>query len=424
MIPGQRSAAATMRSSRRAATNRRLGLDVLRVIDRARRGRCRRSTCSLVRPTSSPATRRASALALLAMAFGVGLRFGSVPFHVHAIQLLEGRDRLALPLLTLVWGPALFGLVALAAVRGRRGALRACPCPPNAVSSPGLPCSRSPRGIAGALLQDDIDHLVAWSIVRTRRFVLLAFAAADAASWGSARAWLADPRDRQVGPPGVGARGRPHVRDALVVELRGWARRAPAAGGRAGAHRPGDRRRAGLRCVRRAARPAAQALRRPDQDGRLRRLVRSVVIVRCGCWSWASSGRRQVVSASPGEAFRRPPAGPAASDRRRPPRCCSTSIARRSRPCSCSRWPLLGLGVGARAVRPSRRGGGRRAGRRCLGAEPTSAPDRRSSRCRRSSPPPDASAAPTDSRTSDRRVGDRSHPPAPASRRRARPRAG
>jgi NADH:ubiquinone oxidoreductase subunit 2 (subunit N) len=225
MIPWARSVAADAAFVEATATNRRLGLDVLRVMIALVAAVA--ALDLLVGPADLIAGNPAGVgLALLATAFGVGLRFGSVPFHVHAIQLLEGRDRLALPLLTL-WGPALFALAALAAVHA--GVVPfGLPLSAERGVVAGIAVLSIAGGIAGALLQDDIDHVVAWSIVGDAAFVLLAFAAPDAASWGSARAWLVIlVTVKSALLAWALAVGRTFGTLSLS-QLRGWARRAPA----------------------------------------------------------------------------------------------------------------------------------------------------------------------------------------------------
>jgi multicomponent Na+:H+ antiporter subunit D len=166
--------------------------------------------------------------AALALAFAVALRMGFVPVHGHAARLARHASRAAVPVLSL-WGPALFALAALAAFEA-------------AVVPLGLPLSIE-RGViaglailtivaggVGALVQDDIDHVVAYSILQDSGVVLLAFAAADSAAWAAARTWLLVlPVTKTALLAWSLTTGRTFGTRSLL-ELRGWARRAPLLG--------------------------------------------------------------------------------------------------------------------------------------------------------------------------------------------------
>ena len=161
----------------------------------------------------------------LALAFAVTLRTGTIPLHGHAARVIEGATRAAVPVLSL-WGPALFALAALAGLEA-------------AVQPLGLPLTLE-RGVVaglaaltilaagiGALAQDDVDHVVAYSILQDAGFVLLAFASADSGAWGPARAWLLIlPVAKSALFGWALVLGRTFGTRSLP-ELRGWARRAP-----------------------------------------------------------------------------------------------------------------------------------------------------------------------------------------------------
>ena len=164
-------------------------------------------------------------VSFLALALAVALRTGAIPLHGHAARIIEGATRGAVPVLAL-WGPSLFALVALAGLE-------------VAVLPLGLPLSLE-RGVVaglaaltilaggiGALAQDDVDHVVAYSIIQDAGFVLLAFAAPDSGAWGPARTWLLVlPVAKTALLAWALVLGRTFGTRSLP-ELRGWARRAP-----------------------------------------------------------------------------------------------------------------------------------------------------------------------------------------------------
>jgi len=166
--------------------------------------------------------------AALGLAAAVGLRIGIVPLHAHAARLAESAVHGAVPILS-IWGPTLFAVVALAAVQA-------------AVVPLGLPLSME-RGIIaglglvtvalaglGALVQDDVDHVVAYSILQDAGFAMLAFTATDAAGWGAGRTWLlvfAISKTALLGWSAVLVRT---FGTRSLADLHGWARRAPLLG--------------------------------------------------------------------------------------------------------------------------------------------------------------------------------------------------
>lgn len=163
--------------------------------------------------------------ALLAVSGAVALRVGAVPVHAHAIRLAEHANRAAVPVLVL-WGPALFALIALA---GHEAAILPLGLPLSIERGviAGVAVLTIAAGVVGALVQDDIDHLVAWSAVGDGGFVLLAFASSDPGAWGPARAWLLVlPLVKSALLAWALGVGRTFGTRSLY-ELRGWARRAP-----------------------------------------------------------------------------------------------------------------------------------------------------------------------------------------------------
>jgi NADH:ubiquinone oxidoreductase subunit 2 (subunit N) len=167
-------------------------------------------------------------LAYLALAGATAIRLGAIPFHLRAARVADRAPDVALPLV-MAWAPAAFALVAL----GWVGA---------AVSPLGepLPAERAIvlltagasilLGTGAALLHDDLEHVVAYSIVADAGVALLALAAVDPPAAEPARAWLlAFVVSKSALAAWAAAAHGAYGRNRLG-ELSGWARRAPLLG--------------------------------------------------------------------------------------------------------------------------------------------------------------------------------------------------
>jgi hypothetical protein len=164
-------------------------------------------------------------LAYLAFAIAVAIRIGAIPFHLWAARVADAAPGVALPLL-MAWGPAAFAAVALvwidqsvAPLALSLGNERSLIAAIGAVSVV--------LGIVAALIQDDLEHVVGYTITADAGFVVLALAGFDPAVWEPSRTWiLVFVVGRSAFAAwvvaihgGFGSRRLP--------ELAGWARRAP-----------------------------------------------------------------------------------------------------------------------------------------------------------------------------------------------------
>ncbi len=164
-------------------------------------------------------------LAYVAFAVAVAIRFGAIPFHLWAARVADAAPGVALPLL-LAWSPAAFAAVALtwidqsvAPLALDLGGERALIATIGAVSVV--------LGIIAAWIQDDLEHVVGYTIVADAGFVVLGLAAFDPAVWEPSRTWIlvfvvgrsAFAAWAVAIHGGFGTRRLP--------ELGGWARRAP-----------------------------------------------------------------------------------------------------------------------------------------------------------------------------------------------------
>lgn len=164
-------------------------------------------------------------LAYLALAVAVAIRFGAIPFHLWAARLTDVVPDVALPVVT-VLAAAPFAIVGLGwaddaiapllvDLGAERGVILAV-----AIASIVL-------AAVAALLQDDIEHVVGYSIVGDAGVALLALAALDPAAWAPARVWiLALVVTRSAFAAWAGGL-RVVFGTGRIVELRGWIVRSP-----------------------------------------------------------------------------------------------------------------------------------------------------------------------------------------------------
>ena len=135
----------------------------------------------------------AAALVLVGMALVVAHRFGAIPLHARVSRLADAAPSGALPILA-AWIPAAWGLVILGWAPGALGPFSA-----------GLGLERGLivalalvtllLGTLAALIQDEVEHVVAYTIVADAGVALLALASLDPAARDAARAWvLSSPR--------------------------------------------------------------------------------------------------------------------------------------------------------------------------------------------------------------------------------------
>jgi len=164
-------------------------------------------------------------LTYLALAVAVAIRFGAIPFHLWAARLTDVVPDVALPVVTIL-AAAPFAIVGLGwaddviaplliDLGAERGVILAV-----AVASIVL-------AALAALLQDDIEHVVGYSIVGDAGVALLALVALDPAAWAPARIWiLALVVTRSAFAAWAGGL-RVIFGTGRIVELRGWVVRSP-----------------------------------------------------------------------------------------------------------------------------------------------------------------------------------------------------
>ncbi len=167
-------------------------------------------------------------LAYLAVALAVAIRFGAIPFHLWAARLADAVPETALPILT-VLGPASLAVVALA---WTDASIAPLPLDLGAVRTVVLAVAVASIVLAGlaALVQDDIEHVVGYSIVGDAGVVLLALAALDPEAWAPARTWILAFVVTRSAFAAWAAGIRVAFWTGRIPDLGGWAIRSPVLG--------------------------------------------------------------------------------------------------------------------------------------------------------------------------------------------------
>ncbi len=164
-------------------------------------------------------------LAYLAFALAVAVRFGAIPFHVWAARLTDSVPEAALPIVT-AWGPATFAVVALAWTDASIAPLLVEMDAERALILAIAIASIALAAFA-AWIQDDLEHIVGYSIIGDAGFVLLAVAALDPDAWAPARTWILAYAVARSAFAAWAAAMRATYFTGRLSDLRGWALRSP-----------------------------------------------------------------------------------------------------------------------------------------------------------------------------------------------------
>jgi NADH:ubiquinone oxidoreductase subunit 2 (subunit N) len=167
-------------------------------------------------------------LAFFALAVALAARSGAVPFHVPAALLSRSGEGLGLAL-ALVWIPTGLGLVAVS-------------WSVTTIDAPGEWIDRAVvaiqivavatliLGAVGAMLHDELEEIVTYSLIQDAGFVLLAMTARSADAAPSARLWLVVFVLAKTGLVAWAAAASWAFGSSNLGELRGWLRRSPILG--------------------------------------------------------------------------------------------------------------------------------------------------------------------------------------------------
>jgi NADH:ubiquinone oxidoreductase subunit 4 (subunit M) len=164
-------------------------------------------------------------LAYLAFALAVALRFGVIPFHFWAARLADAAPEVTIPVLT-AWGPAALAVVALAWI--------------DQLVAPILPEVGPERavliavGIAtivlatfAAWIQDDLEHVLGYSIMGDAGVIILGLAALGTEAWTPVRVWILAFVVARSAFAAWCAAMRATFWTGRLDDLRGWARHSP-----------------------------------------------------------------------------------------------------------------------------------------------------------------------------------------------------
>jgi NADH:ubiquinone oxidoreductase subunit 2 (subunit N) len=167
-------------------------------------------------------------LAYLGFAAAVAIRFGAIPFHFWAARLADAAPEVTLPTL-MAWGPAAFAVVALAWTdQSVAPLLLPLTIERGLVIAVGV--ASILLGSLAAWIQDDLEHVVGYTIVADAGVAILGLAALDPAAWEPARSWIlvfAMVRSAFAGWV-VAIHGAYGTR--RIGEIGGWAARTPLLG--------------------------------------------------------------------------------------------------------------------------------------------------------------------------------------------------
>lgn len=164
-------------------------------------------------------------LAYLAVTLGMAVRLGAIPFHGWAARIAEATPPAGLPA-TLAIGPAALAVVVIAWLDGSVGTLGE-PLQIERWLILVLGALSLIFGAVGAWLHDDVEHVVAYSLVQDAGVILLAAAALDPASWAPVRLWILSMIVVKSALAAWAAATRHAFGTRRVPELGGWARRSP-----------------------------------------------------------------------------------------------------------------------------------------------------------------------------------------------------
>ncbi|HYN70193.1 MAG TPA: proton-conducting transporter membrane subunit [Candidatus Eisenbacteria bacterium] len=176
--------------------------------------------------TEDPDRAIALGLALLAVAAAVIVRAGLIPAHLWAARFMEGVSSLAVPA-ALSWPTAAFALVALGWGQVAIGSPTATAWLEHGLIALAAVASIAFGGLA-AILHEDIEHVLGYSIVQDAGIALLAFASLRPESTEAARNWLIASAAVKTALAGWVAATRWTFGAHRLPDLRGWARRSPA----------------------------------------------------------------------------------------------------------------------------------------------------------------------------------------------------
>ena len=174
-----------------------------------------------------PGAQLSLGLALLLIVAAVAIRTGLIPLHVWAARFMEGVSPLAIPA-AFAWGSAAFVLVALDWSQVALGPAAAGDAERWLIIFVAM-VSVVLGGLA-AMVHDDIEHVLGYSILQDAGVAVLAFASLDPGVVAAARNWLVASATVKTALAAWASVVRTTYGGHRLDDLGGWARHSPALG--------------------------------------------------------------------------------------------------------------------------------------------------------------------------------------------------
>jgi len=127
-------------------------------------------------------------LAYLGFATAVAIRFGAIPFHFWAARLADAAPEITLPML-MAWSPGAFAVVALAWADQSVAPL-VLPLSIERALIVAVGVVSLILGSLAAWIQDDLEHVVGYTIIADAGIAILGLAALSPTAWEPARTWI------------------------------------------------------------------------------------------------------------------------------------------------------------------------------------------------------------------------------------------
>jgi formate hydrogenlyase subunit 3/multisubunit Na+/H+ antiporter MnhD subunit len=175
-------------------------------------------------PVGDPELEATAGLALLGIVVAVGVRAALIPAHVWAARFTEGISPLAVPA-ALIWGPAAFMLVAIDWAQVAVGPTTVGELERTLIVLAAI-ASIVVGGLA-AMLHDDLEHILGYSILQDAGIAVLAFASLHTEAGEAARNWLVGSAAVKTAFAGWVSAMRATFGAHRLVDLRGWMRASP-----------------------------------------------------------------------------------------------------------------------------------------------------------------------------------------------------
>jgi NADH:ubiquinone oxidoreductase subunit 2 (subunit N) len=180
----------------------------------------------IARPLGSPEVQPiVFGLAYLSFVLAVAVRFGVIPFHFWAARLADAAPEVTLPVLT-AWGPAALAVVALDWIDGSIAPILPDVSGERAMVV-GIALATVGLAALAAWLQDDLEHVLGYSIMGDAGIVLFGLAALGTDAWTPARTWILAFVVARSAFAAWAAAVRATFWTGRIEDLRGWARRSP-----------------------------------------------------------------------------------------------------------------------------------------------------------------------------------------------------